>query len=914
LGTLQISQTSDVGSKVSAGKDLTITAGQNVIAKAADLKAQGGVDIAAQGTVLLNAGQTRSSYDAVLTKSSSDLISTTTTQTQTQASAAMAQLSSVQGQNVNIVAGQHLISVGTQFKGIDSLRVEGQDTSTFYAATDVHQISTTTHTKTDLGAAFSAMLDPLGFGTPIEEKTVTDARASSTSIGTSLLSDKKIEIGVGNKTELQGTKVEAQQIAFNLTDPNKAGVLILGGSTDTTQTSHTEKSETLGLYQEMKGNGSTTETLNQTQLQGNVSFDNALKITVQIPDTKGGQELKSQINALVEQSGGTGLEYLNQLAANPNIKWDQIALANEKWSYDQAGLTPAGAALVSIAMAVVTGPGAASFASGLTTSGAMSAAMAAGMTSLASQAAVALINNQGDIGKTLEQLGSEESIKGLLTTMVTAGALDKLGNSTFFNGQGGTAAAGSNGISTAQTAATFGDKLLKNITNNIAGSAIDAAINGKPFDEKTLTNALASALVTTGMAQGAKAIGDAKYDGDINGFTQKVAHAVLGCAGGAATAGNMSGCGAGAVGAVVGEMAAEYYMDSNKDNGKTFAENKANALAFAKVMSATAGVIAGGGGDNAAAVNIANTTGTNAAENNYLNHVAPNKARMSEADQYAAAAAACTTLGSDACNLRDALAAKSRERDADLAKACSGATPDSCNLKKAEAIAMGNKVYTTEGGFVYANSPDKGAIQKLNIATIGGISRPQNFNDQLSQSTADALIQGTGTVALGGGVVRSAVVAFGIGAGFDAAGQYVQSGTIRPEQSVVAGTTAAVFAPLAARGNLWLPIAGASTAGLNTTFNNYFYDENTNAFVATGLGAAFGTVGPILGKTTQKWASPYITSTPYIPTSGSAYIPIAQPRWLTVPGYVGSTINNTVSNVPSFIPLDNGKPVQGSQP
>ena len=63
-----------------------------------------------------------------------------------------------------------------------------------------------------------------------------------------------------------------------------------------------------------------------------------------------------------------------------------------------------------------------------------SAAMAAGMTSLASQAAVALINNKGDIGKTLEQLGSEQSIKGLLTTMVTAGALDKLEGFASFYG------------------------------------------------------------------------------------------------------------------------------------------------------------------------------------------------------------------------------------------------------------------------------------------------------------------------------------------------------------------------------------------------------------------------------------------------------------------------------------------------
>ncbi|PQA75673.1 hemagglutinin repeat-containing protein [Rhodoferax sp. TS-BS-61-7] len=221
---LLTSQTSDVGSTVKAGQALTISAGQNVIAKAANLQAQGDVAIAAQGTVLLNAGQTRSSYDAVLTKSSSDLISSTTTRTQTQASAATAQVSKVQGQNVNIVAGQNLISVGTQFKGTDSLRVEGKDTSTFYAATNVHQSTTTVQSTTTL-SGLAALGDHLGLSqlVPLEKKESSDAIATSTSIGTRLLSDKKIEIGVGNKTELQGAKVEAQQIAFVQTDPNKTG-------------------------------------------------------------------------------------------------------------------------------------------------------------------------------------------------------------------------------------------------------------------------------------------------------------------------------------------------------------------------------------------------------------------------------------------------------------------------------------------------------------------------------------------------------------------------------------------------------------------------------------------------------------------------------------------------------------------
>ncbi len=66
----------------------------------------------------------------------------------------------------------------------------------------------------------------------------------------------------------------------------------------------------------------------------------------QIPDTQGGQGLKTQINALAAQTSGGGLDYLNQLAVNPNVKWDQVTLAHDNWRYEQAGLTPAGAALL----------------------------------------------------------------------------------------------------------------------------------------------------------------------------------------------------------------------------------------------------------------------------------------------------------------------------------------------------------------------------------------------------------------------------------------------------------------------------------------------------------------------------------------------------------------------------------------
>jgi hypothetical protein len=201
-----------------------------------------------------------------------------------------------------------------------------------------------------------------------------------------------------------------------------------------------------------------------------------------------------------------------------------------------------------------------------------------------------MANNGGDAGKTLEQLGSEQSIKGLLTTMVTAGALQELNNSISFNGQSGPAASGINAISTNQLPELFEQNLLRNITSNVAGNAIDAAINGKPLDEKTLSTAISGALASAGLATGANAIGDAASakDGNpaqIDSFTQKVAHAVMGCAGGAVTSGDGSGCTAGAVGAVIGELAAQYASESGISDQ--------DALNVAKVLAAASGLLVG---------------------------------------------------------------------------------------------------------------------------------------------------------------------------------------------------------------------------------------------------------------------------------------------------------------------------------
>ena len=95
------------------------------------------------------------------------------------------------------------------------------------------------------------------------------------------------------------------------------------------------------------------------------------------------------------------------------VRWSEVELAYKDWNYDQQGLTQAGAALVSIAVIACTGGMGAGLVGG-TAATTTSAATVAGSTTLA-----AMANNGGDIGKTLQALGSDQSIKSLLTGMAT---------------------------------------------------------------------------------------------------------------------------------------------------------------------------------------------------------------------------------------------------------------------------------------------------------------------------------------------------------------------------------------------------------------------------------------------------------------------------------------------------------------
>lgn len=166
------------------------------------------------------------------------------------------------------------------------------------------------------------------------------------------------------------------------------------------------------------------------------------------------------------------------------------------------------------------------------------------MTSLVSQAAVALVENQGNLSKTLSALGSSSSVKSLATSMVIGGALagfDEVMNVSVAPEK-------------ARLPALVKDEGWSKVAQRVAGqsvisSSLNTGINGGSFKDN-LVNALLSNIGNQVQAEGAGLIGD---NGEVLGVAGKsVSHAML--AGISAEIGRGDGKGA-AAGALAAELA-----------------------------------------------------------------------------------------------------------------------------------------------------------------------------------------------------------------------------------------------------------------------------------------------------------------------------------------------------------------------
>lgn len=355
------------------------------------------------------------------------------------------------------------------------------------------------------------------------------------------------------------------------------------------------------VWQSMQDKGSITETAQLPSFNGPVlpTFKAAGGLSVQVPISEkdvNKVELRNEILKLANQPGNA---YLKELVNRKDVDWQTVLLTQKDWDYKSQGLTGAGAAIIVIIVTIVTmGSGTAAAAgaaggaaasgttvglgasmlgaAGVTTTAAgaivpsaLGAMANAAITSLAAQASVGLINNGGDIGKTLKDLGSKDSIKNLAASVVTAGLMSQVGSA----------------LNLKPDSTLLPDRLANNFASSVGSTLVQTAIKGGDLGDNlqvALLAGLAGALQGE-LAQNLKGLEDVNY------ILHKIAHAAVGCAAAAAT---KQSCEAGAIGAGVGEIIAQEMLHGRNPTFVS-AEEKAKIEAYSKLIAGTISAYAG---------------------------------------------------------------------------------------------------------------------------------------------------------------------------------------------------------------------------------------------------------------------------------------------------------------------------------
>ncbi|MEW5886541.1 MAG: filamentous hemagglutinin N-terminal domain-containing protein, partial [Pseudomonadota bacterium] len=196
------SRSQEVGSQVSGGGTVTLQAGHELHARAAQVNAQGALTVHAAGNLTLEAGHSSQSLNEAQQSTNRGFLSRATITTRSSSQSSTAQGSALTGQSVSVL-GHNVLSIGTRFAAQGGeLHIEGANQTLLYATQDSQRRET--HTQTQRST--------LGITTGQSETTHTTQ--SSTAVHTELLSDQAVRIGVGERTALVGARVQAPEIDF----------------------------------------------------------------------------------------------------------------------------------------------------------------------------------------------------------------------------------------------------------------------------------------------------------------------------------------------------------------------------------------------------------------------------------------------------------------------------------------------------------------------------------------------------------------------------------------------------------------------------------------------------------------------------------------------------------------------------
>ncbi len=362
------------------------------------------------------------------------------------------------------------------------------------------------------------------------------------------------------------------------------GTVSLLGGTDSSFEQHKRSGGSL-LWQSSRDRGEVRETFTATRLEtgGALTVTAGQGVIAELP-VRG--DLKA---SLAEAAAQPGMAWVAQLATRPDVNWRLVQEHYDSWDHKSQGLTGPAAALIAIAVGIATygagsglGVGLGAVKEGALAAG-IDAAASAAVSTLASQATVSLINNRGNIGAVLKEMGSSATVRSLLIAMGTAGLTAGLASEL--------------NIDISKTA-DFQNKLAHAALRAGTGTVLNSTIGGQRFEDALKSGALSMATTLASQVLFEK-IGDLAADhGLAEGDLRKVVmHAVAGCAVGQIT----QQCVAGAIGAGLQEAAGGLV-----DRLSSSPERR---VQLSGLIAATATLLTGG---DAGAVNAANSVAQDA--------------------------------------------------------------------------------------------------------------------------------------------------------------------------------------------------------------------------------------------------------------------------------------------------------------
>ncbi|MGZ8257095.1 MAG: hypothetical protein ACXWTX_04915, partial [Gallionella sp.] len=247
--------------------------------------------------------------------------------------------------------------------------------------------------------------------------------------------------------------------------------------------------------------------------------------------------------------------------------------------------------------------------------------------------------------------------------------------------------------------------------------------------------------------------------------------------------------------------------------------------------------------------------------------------------------------------------------DNQVANLCNGGA-DSCSAQIHDALANGGHLAWTSDGKMYVVSQESPPVLTApNSPNPREGTFHQAASSNLSQSLPIAAVAVAPEVAATLGVGK-VVTGAALGAGFDAAGQYIQmkpDEPFRPLQTVVAGTTGALAYPLTGNTVISGAFFGGATNAANTFLTNEIYGKNDSVWTAAALGFGFGGAGAAFGNVAQSFAASRLPS-----NINATYINSTLPLFQQTinfgipnpyPAMIGAGVANTIGGIPSFIPL-----------